>query len=111
MVILFNAQKGFWPPWPIMCVSKNETQVEQRSIAKMRYAFTPISICKWSVYLATCQVSSNPIEFALRDVHLNSNEIKVFNQTINKHFRILFNFKLNHGIIICIFLFLIRKIY
>ncbi|KAI1726191.1 hypothetical protein DdX_02892 [Ditylenchus destructor] len=77
MVVLFNAQKGLWPPWPLVCVSKNDTHPdEMRHYARVRYAFTPIFICGWSVYLAVCPVVERPTEFGLRDSQFSSTTVK-----------------------------------
>lgn len=88
MVVLFNAQKGFWPPWPLLCLSKDqgeynnltgkyEKQKELKALAKVQYAFTPIFICRWTVYLAKCPVVINPKEFGLRDIQYSSNTVNV----------------------------------
>uniref|UniRef100_A0A183BWZ1 Glycosyltransferase family 92 protein n=1 Tax=Globodera pallida TaxID=36090 RepID=A0A183BWZ1_GLOPA len=53
MVVLFNAQRRFWPPWPLLCRSFNGSH-SLTALARVRYAFTPILICGWSVYLASC---------------------------------------------------------
>lgn len=95
MVVLFNAPKGLWPPWPLLCVSKDKGkfnnvtnkydityQKQLKVYAKIKYAFMPIFICRWTVYLAKCPVIANLKEFGLRDVRISSNTtyVKIFNK-------------------------------
>uniref|UniRef100_A0A914I5S8 Glycosyltransferase family 92 protein n=1 Tax=Globodera rostochiensis TaxID=31243 RepID=A0A914I5S8_GLORO len=76
MVVLFNAQRRFWPPWPLLCRSFNGSH-SLTALARVRYAFTPILICGWSVYLASCPTVQRPIEFQLRDVQMISQSVTV----------------------------------
>uniref|UniRef100_A0A915M9C2 Glycosyltransferase family 92 protein n=1 Tax=Meloidogyne javanica TaxID=6303 RepID=A0A915M9C2_MELJA len=76
MVVLFNAQRRFWPPWPLLCHSHNTTH-SLTSLPRVRHAFTPILICGWSVFLAVCPTVQSPSQFALRDMHVHSNSVAV----------------------------------
>ncbi|CAD5219016.1 unnamed protein product [Bursaphelenchus okinawaensis] len=76
MAILFNSQKRLWPPRPFLCVSNNGTKVFAE-LAKIRYAFEPIYICRWATYLMTCPVVGLPNGFALSDTRFSSATIQV----------------------------------
>lgn len=76
MVLLFNSQKWFWPPRPFVCTSRNATHVAAE-LAKVRYAFDPIYICRWVAYVAVCPVVMNPIEFGLSNTRFRSATVKV----------------------------------
>ncbi|KAL3087135.1 hypothetical protein niasHS_005374 [Heterodera schachtii] len=76
VVVLFNAQRRFWPPWPLLCHSFNGSH-SLKALARVRYAFTPILICGWSVYLASCPTVDRPTKFQLRDVQVLSHSVTV----------------------------------
>uniref|UniRef100_A0A915NKY2 Glycosyltransferase family 92 protein n=1 Tax=Meloidogyne floridensis TaxID=298350 RepID=A0A915NKY2_9BILA len=76
MVVLFNAQRRFWPPWPLLCHSHNATH-SLTSLPRVRHAFTPILICGWSVFLAVCPTVQSPSQFALRDMQVLSTSVAV----------------------------------
>nr|CAD2187071.1 unnamed protein product [Meloidogyne enterolobii] len=65
MVVLFNAQRRFWPPWPLLCHSHNATH-SLTSLPRVRHAFTPILICGWFVSLfSSLPNSSIPFSICL----------------------------------------------
>ncbi|KAI6239639.1 protein of unknown function DUF23 domain-containing protein [Aphelenchoides fujianensis] len=76
MAVLFNSQKSLWPPRPFICISNNATDVKA-SLARIRYAFEPIFICKWAVYILTCPIVANPSSFALTDTRFSSATVTI----------------------------------
>ncbi|KAL7078785.1 hypothetical protein ACQ4LE_002187 [Meloidogyne hapla] len=85
MVVLFNAQRRFWPPWPLLCHSYNDSH-SFTSLPRVRHAFTPILICGWSVFLAVCPTVQSPIQFTLRDMKVLSTSVTVpYRKVSNEH--------------------------
>ncbi|KAI6200510.1 protein of unknown function DUF23 domain-containing protein [Aphelenchoides besseyi] len=76
MAVLFNSQKSLWPPRPFICITNNATDVKA-SLARIRYAFEPIYICRWAVYILTCPIVANPTSFAITDTRFSSGTITI----------------------------------
>ena len=76
IVLLFSSQKGFWLPRPLICATNNATNI-MADVARVRYAFTPIYICRWSVYLLVCPSVIEPSSFSLSDTRFSSGTVNV----------------------------------
>lgn len=77
MALLFNAPKEIWIPRPFICISRNKTTQMSR-LAKIRYALSPVDVCKWATYILTCSVVKNPQMFAITDTHIYSQSVQVY---------------------------------
>ncbi|KAI1714812.1 glycosyltransferase family 92 domain-containing protein [Ditylenchus destructor] len=76
VVALFNAVDQIRLRRTFICYSKNETH-SYWDYAKIRYAYDPVGVCKWTAYIATCRVFEGFKELTMAHSHMKRLEIPI----------------------------------